>query len=217
MGQISGQYGKDDLETIISTTAAKIILSQNNEQTAQRFEKMIGTKTVEIASKSRTEGWSKQATPFSANVSRSLNATAVIGASQMLSLPSTQQIVLMQGYMNRPIMADAPRWFLDKEMTRKCNIPPSPYVPYWVVAQREDTDVSALQGLIDIDDDDGADDATDEMIKEYEEDREYGVDDFDDEEFMPDDDGESDGESAKGKDDGEYDDENYDDYIDEKF
>lgn len=217
LGQISGQYGKDDLETIISTTAAKIILSQNNEQTAQRFEKMIGTKTVEIASKSRTEGWSKQATPFSANVSRSLNATAVIGASQMLSLPSTQQIVLMQGYMNRPIMADAPRWFLDKEMTRKCNIPPSPYVPYWVVAQREDTDVSALQGLIDIADDDGADDATDEMIKEYEEDREYGVDDFDDEEFMPDDDGESDGESAKGKDDGEYDDENYDDYIDEKF
>ena len=63
----------------------------------------------------------------------------------MLSLPSTQQIVLMQGFMNRPIMADAPRWFLDKEMTAKCNIPPSPFVPYWVVAQREDTDVSALK------------------------------------------------------------------------
>lgn len=208
MGQISGQYGKDDLETIISTTAAKIILSQNNEQTAQRFEKMIGTKTVEIASKSRTEGWSKQATPFSANVSRSLQGTAVIGASQMLSLPSTQQIVLMQGFMNRPIMADAPRWFLDKEMTRKCNIPPSPFVPYWVVAQREDTDVNALQGLIDIAEEE--EDSTDEFIKEY---QEYDVDDFDE-----DDDGyDEDEEYEEDEEEGEYDNENYDDFIDEKF
>lgn len=210
LGQISGQYGKDDLETIISTTAAKIILSQNNEQTAQRFEKMIGTKTVEIASKSRTEGWSKQATPFSANVSRSLQGTAVIGASQMLSLPSTQQIVLMQGFMNRPIMADAPRWFLDKEMTRKCNIPPSPFVPYWVVAQREDTDVNALQGLIDIAEEE--EDSTDEFIKEY---QEYDVDDFDEDE---DDDGyDEDEEYEEDEEEGEYDNENYDDFIDEKF
>lgn len=208
LGQISGQYGKDDLETIISTTAAKIILSQNNEQTAQRFEKMIGTKTVEIASKSRTEGWSKQATPFSANVSRSLQGTAVIGASQMLSLPSTQQIVLMQGFMNRPIMADAPRWFLDKEMTRKCNIPPSPFVPYWVVAQREDTDVNALQGLIDIAEEE--EDSTDEFIKEY---QEYDVDDFDE-----DDDGyDEDEEYEEDEEEGEYDNENYDDFIDEKI
>lgn len=211
LGQISGQYGKDDLETIISTTAAKIILSQNNEQTAQRFEKMIGTKTVEVASKSRTEGWSKQATPFSANVSRSLQGTAVIGASQMLSLPSTQQIVLMQGFMNRPIMADAPRWFLDKEMTRKCNIPPSPFVPYWVVAQREDTDVNALQGLIDIAEEE--EDSTDEFIKEY---QEYDVDDFDEDEddeiYDEDEEYEEDDEEK-----GEYDNENYDDFIDEKF
>lgn len=208
LGQISGQYGKDDLETIISTTAAKIILSQNNEQTAQRFEKMIGTKTVEVASKSRTEGWSKQATPFSANVSRSLQGTAVIGASQMLSLPSTQQIVLMQGFMNRPIMADAPRWFLDKEMTRKCNIPPSPFVPYWVVAQREDTDVNALQGLIDIAEEE--EDSTDEFIKEY---QEYDVDDFDED----DDSYDEDEEYEEDEEEGEYDNENYDDFIDEKF
>ena len=212
LGQISGQYGKDDLETIISTTAAKIILSQNNEQTAQRFEKMIGTKTVEIASKSRTEGWSKQATPFSANVSRSLQGTAVIGASQMLSLPSTQQIVLMQGYMNRPIMADAPRWFLDKEMTKKCNIPASPYVPYWVVAQREDTDVSALQGLIDIaeEEPDDIDAAIDEFYdNDYEiNDLEEGEDEYEDEEYE-----EEEEETSQG----EFDNENYDDFIDEKF
>ncbi len=218
LGQISGQYGKDDLETIISTTAAKIILSQNNEQTAQRFEKMIGTKTVEIASSSRTEGWSKQATPFSKNVSRSLQGTAVIGASQMLSMPSTQQIVLMQGFMNKPIMADAPRWFWDKEMTAKCNIPPSPFVPYWVVAQREDSDISALQGLIDIEDDeddDNGDKELEDQIDDYLDEEEENDDDYDINDLEDDDDSDEDEEDNEKE--GEFDDTNYDDFIDDKY
>lgn len=65
LGQISGKYGKDDLETVISTTACKIILSQNNEVTAQRFSKMIGNKTVQTTSFSKNEGMGKGANPFS--------------------------------------------------------------------------------------------------------------------------------------------------------
>ncbi len=137
LGQISGQYGKDDLETIITTTAAKIVLAQNNEQTAQRFEKMIGSKTIEVKSSSRTEGWSKASNPFAANISRSLQSSSVIGASEMMSLPKTKQIVIMQGFLNRPIMADSPRWFLDPKMKKKCSMPPSEFVPFWAVAQRE--------------------------------------------------------------------------------
>ena len=99
-------------------------------------------------------------------------------------------------------------------MTRKCNIPPSPFVPYWIVAQREDTDVSALQGLIDIaEEDDGEGDETDEAIKEYEE---YGVDDFDDDDDF-DEDEDFDDENDEEGEDAEYDNENYDDFIDEKF
>lgn len=138
LGQISGQYGKDDLETIITTTAAKIILAQNNEQTAQRFEKMIGSKTIEVKSSSRTEGWSKAANPFAANISRSLQSSSVVGASEMMSLPSTKQVVIMQGFLNRPIMADSPRWYLDPKMKKKCAIPASPFVPDWAVARREE-------------------------------------------------------------------------------
>lgn len=211
LGQISGQYGKDDLETIISTTASKIILSQNNEQTAQRFEKMIGTKTVEIASSSRTEGWSKQATPFSKNVSRSLQGTAVICAAQMLSLPTNQQIVLMQGWMNRPIMADAPRWFWDEEMKKKQAIPASPFVPYWVVAQREDTDISALQGLIDVEEEPDEDSAVDQLVDEYlsETDEDYDVDDFDEDEENFDE-NDPDVEPA-------YDDTDMDDFVEDSY
>lgn len=148
LGQISGQYGKDDLETIITTTAAKVILAQNNEQTAERFSKMIGTKTIEVASSSRTEGVSQQTNPFAANVSRSLQSSNVVGASDMMSLSYLKQYVLFQGFLNRPILADAPRWYLDKSMKKKCAMGASPWVPYWVVAQREDTDIQMLKTMM---------------------------------------------------------------------
>lgn len=113
LGQISGKYGKDDLETVISTTACKVILSQNNEQTAQRFSKMIGNKTVQTTSFSKNEGLSfqKGSNPFSKNVSYQLQGTSVISTTQLLSLPMLKQVVLMQGFIDRPIMADAPRFY----------------------------------------------------------------------------------------------------------
>ena len=133
---------------IITTTAAKVILSQNNEQTAERFSKMIGSKTIEVASSSRTEGFSQQTNPFAANISRSLQSSNVVGTSDMMSLDMLKQYVLFQGFLNRPILADAPRWYLDKNMKKKCAMPTAPFVPYWVVAQREETDLQALKSLM---------------------------------------------------------------------
>lgn len=149
LGQISGKYGKDDLETVISTTACKIILSQNNEQTAQRFSKMIGNKTVQTTSYSKNEGISfqKGSNPFSKNVSYQLQGTSVISTTQLLSLPMLKQVVLMQGFIDRPIMADAPRWYLDPNMKKLAALPASPYVPDWIVAQREDINEDMLSKL----------------------------------------------------------------------
>ena len=118
----------------------------------------------------------------------------------------------MQGYMNRPIMADAPRWFLDKEMTKKCQIPASPNVPYWVVAQREDSDVSALQGLIDIAEDEENSEIEDEL--DDMEDEEYDIEDLDDEDYDDDDDDE---DYDDEDDDEDLDDEDYEDFIDDEY
>ena len=149
LGQISGKYGKDDLETVISTTACKVILSQNNEQTAQRFSKMIGNKTVQTTSFSKNEGLSfqKGSNPFSKNVSYQLQGTSVISTTQLLRLPMLKQVVLMQGFIDRPIMADAPRFYLDKQMLALSKLPPAPYVPDWIVAQREDINEDMLSKL----------------------------------------------------------------------
>lgn len=163
LGQISGKYGKDDLETVISTTACKIILSQNNEQTAQRFSKMIGNKTVQTTSYSKNEGGlGKGSNPFAKNVSYQLQGTSVISTTQLLSLPMLKQVVLMQGFIDRPIMADSPRWYLDSTMKKLAALPPSPYVPDWIVAQREDINEDMLAKL-GIDYDPGADDGDDEF------------------------------------------------------
>ena len=163
LGQISGKYGKDDLETVISTTACKIILSQNNEQTAQRFSKMIGNKTVQTTSFSKNEGisLSKGANPFAKNVSYQLQGVSAISATQLLSLPMLKQVVLMQGYIDRPIMADSPRWYLDNKMKALRNLPPAPNVPDWIVAQREDINDDMLAKL-GIDYDPNEDDSTED-------------------------------------------------------
>ena len=53
----------------------------------------------------------------------------------------------MQGFIDRPIMADAPRFYLDKQMLALSKLPPSPYVPDWIVAQREDINEDMLSKL----------------------------------------------------------------------
>lgn len=148
LGQISGKYGKDDLETVISTTACKVILSQNNEVTAQRFSKMIGNKTVQTTSYSKNEGGlGKGTNPFAKNVSYQLQGISAISATQLLSLPMLKQVILMQGYIERPIMADAPRYYLDPHMKKQVALKPAPYVPDWIVAQREDINDDMLSKL----------------------------------------------------------------------
>lgn len=147
LGQISGKYGKDDLETVISTTACKVILSQNNEQTAQRFSKMVGNKTVQTSSYSKQEGFSKQDNPFSKNVNYQLQGVSVITTSQLLSLPMLKQVVLYQSYIDRPIIADSPRYYLDPKMRALSKLPAAPNVPEWIVAQREDINDNMLEKL----------------------------------------------------------------------
>ena len=132
---------------MISTTACKVILSQNNEVTAQRFSKMIGNKTVQTTSYSKQEGFTKQANPFAKNVNYQLQGVSVITSSQLLSLPMLKQVVLYQSYIDRPILADSPRWYLDPKMRALAKLPTAPNVPEWIVAQREDINDNMLEKL----------------------------------------------------------------------
>ena len=80
-----------------------------------------------------------------------LQSSSVVSASEMMSLDMMQQYVIFQGFLKFPILADAPRWYLDKSMKKKCALPCAPYVPYWIVAQRESTDLDALSNYLEED------------------------------------------------------------------
>ena len=72
-----------------------------------------------------------------------------------------KQVVLMQSYIDRPIMADSPRWYMDPKMKALRNLPASPNVPDWIVAQREDINDDMLSKL-------GIDYNENEEFQEYE-------------------------------------------------
>ena len=147
LGQIKAKYGENEMETVISTTAAKVILPLNNETTAKRFSEMVGQRTMESKSKSRTVGLSRQTNPFASNMQKSLQGQPLIRPEDFMSLPNLKQhIVLMQANMNRPIMANTPAYFKHPELKHLVynpehgmglNYPPAPSMPPFMIEIRK--------------------------------------------------------------------------------
>ncbi len=117
--QIEDKYGKTGLETLLSTTAAKIVLPLNNEAVAKRFSDMVGQFTHEGESKSRTYGFSKQADPFATNITRSLAGVALIQPADLMSMESGTQILIYQSFSNRPVRLKSPAYFADSALRRR--------------------------------------------------------------------------------------------------
>ena len=101
--QIAEKYGQDAAATIISTTAAKIVMRQNDPDTAERFSKMMGYKMKKKTVKG-PDGKDKEET------------TEELLYSQMdiMKLEDSKQLVIVQGHYNRPIEANQERWIVNK-------------------------------------------------------------------------------------------------------
>ena len=128
LGQIEAGYGKDAVEILMSTTAAKIILTQNNDKTAERFANMISKKTaMDYAVKSDSPD-----KVFAFDVKKSIKSDDIFSKNSILNLSAEKQIVLVQGFYKFPIEAESPRYFKDPKMLKKSEIPPSPAVPEWI-------------------------------------------------------------------------------------
>lgn len=140
--QIATTYSDKEVETVISTTAAKIILPLNNEQTAERFSKMIGSYTKLEVTSSRNEGMGKDINPFQKNVSRSLKSDDLLGTTDFMTMPKGTHYVLFQQHMKTPIQCDTPFYFKDpvlKHLVNPANggkYPPAPPMPAWMTKKR---------------------------------------------------------------------------------
>jgi len=106
--QIQEKYGADAAATIISTTAAKIVLRQNDPDTADRFSKMIGMKKTKKVEKDK-DGKEVE-TP---------KEEPLYSEMDIMKLSEGKQLVIYQGWYHRPIEADQERYFLNKTPIQK--------------------------------------------------------------------------------------------------
>lgn len=133
--QIQSKYSKDDVETLISTTAVKCVLSQNNNTTAERISKMVGKMTYKSESYSDSGGKSGGGKVKGAlsdisiedflpkqkkkNKNESWQSVELLKPSDLMSLPNDKHILIVQNFTNRPIKADTALFFKYPEIAKK--------------------------------------------------------------------------------------------------
>jgi type IV secretory pathway TraG/TraD family ATPase VirD4 len=98
LAQIREKYGADAAATIISTTAAKVVMRQNDPETAKRFSEMMGEKMKIKTDKDGTD--------------TDAPGEMLYSPMDIMKLPDEKQLVIFQGHYNRPIEADQERYFL---------------------------------------------------------------------------------------------------------
>jgi len=103
--QIQEKYGADAAATIISTTAAKIVMRQNDPDTAKRFSEMMGYK-MKLKTVKGPDGKEKE------EKSEELLYTPM----DIMKLDDKKQLVIFQGWYHRPIEADKQFAFNDPRL-----------------------------------------------------------------------------------------------------
>ncbi|MDR1337402.1 MAG: type IV secretory system conjugative DNA transfer family protein [Rickettsiales bacterium] len=105
IAQIREKYGADAAQTIISTTAAKIVLRQNDPETAKRFSDMMGHK-MKIKETKDDKG----------KVTETPGEELLYSPMDIMKLSDKKQLVIFQGYYNRPIEADKQMAYKDDRL-----------------------------------------------------------------------------------------------------
>jgi type IV secretion system protein VirD4 len=99
-GQVDA-WGRGALESLKTNTAFKIVLTQNDQRTAEDISRMIGNFTRVRTSKSRQTG---SGLFGRSSVSESEESVPLFRPEDLMSLPFGRQLVLVQGHANRPIL-----------------------------------------------------------------------------------------------------------------
>ena len=120
--QIAEKYGNDAAATIISTTAAKIVLRQNDPDTADRFSKMMGMK-MKIKTSKGADGKETEST----------TEELLYSPMDIMKLPDNKQLVIFQGFYNRPIEADKQMAFKDPRLAKYMAMGEAPPLPEFLV------------------------------------------------------------------------------------
>jgi len=105
--QIQEKYGADAAATIISTTAAKIVMRQNDPDTAERFSQMMGKK-IKIKNVKGPDGKDTE----------EKSVEELYSPMDIMKLADDKQLVIFQGWYHRPIEADKQFAFKDDRLSK---------------------------------------------------------------------------------------------------
>ena len=111
-GQIKEKYGADGVSQLETTTAFKIVFTQNNKDTQRSISDMIGKTTKMRKSINKDKGGK------SSGESHSLESVPLITPEEIGSIDNSTALIIAQGYTNRPIKAKICKWFENKEMLK---------------------------------------------------------------------------------------------------
>ena len=106
--QIQEKYGADAASTIISTTAAKVVLRQNDIDTARKFSEMIGKKKTKKTEKG----------PDGKDVEVD-KEEPLYSEMDIMKIPKDKLLVIYQGWYHRPIEASNPQYYMNKTPVQK--------------------------------------------------------------------------------------------------
>ena len=112
-GQIERVYGKELTRTIDTTTAIKIVLSQNDAASRRRIIEMAG-KTTEPIAGNLCESCGHSGNPFSRTTPTTRKD--FLEERDVTDVAPLRHILLKQGWLNRPIRAMHVPFFLHPEM-----------------------------------------------------------------------------------------------------
>ena len=120
--QIQEKYGADAAATVLSTTAAKVVLRQNDLETAERFSKMMGTKITMKKEKGPDgkEGEVPKTEPL-------------FSEYDIMKLKFGEALVLYEGWYHRPIKAEIRMSFKDPRLVSYVKMGRSSPLPEFLI------------------------------------------------------------------------------------
>lgn len=110
--QLKELYGENGINELMTTTAYKIVFTQNNADAMKRVSDIIGKKTVDRESTSKRSDWKSGGK----DKSISQEGVPLILPQAIGSLTDDQVIIIAQGYNTTPIMAKTCKWFDHPQM-----------------------------------------------------------------------------------------------------
>lgn len=114
--QIKAVYKEEGLNELISTTAFKLVFTQNNFNTMKKISDLIGKKTDEKQTTTRQTG------QFFSNKSNQLSEEGkpLILPENVGMLKENEVIIISQGHNTTPIKAKSARFFKIRELNNRC-------------------------------------------------------------------------------------------------